>query len=903
MRAGETNYIPEDAFNEQDSLMHYGKGHLDGGHSGRYKWGSGENPYQHQDGFNGYVKDLREKGFSDNEIAETLGISSTEFRQRIAIAKYEKRAAQEAQAMKYHEQGLGPSAIGKKMGVNESTVRNWLDPVLRERNAVLKNVADTLAEEVANKKFVDVGPGADLELGVTRTKLNTALTMLKDQGYEVIPVQVDQLGTDKKTTISVLCPPGTTYPDVVNNKGDIKPVGVYFEEGGAKTVHLQKPVSVDSKRVQIRYNEEGGIEKDGVIEIRRGLDELSLGSNLYAQVRIGVDGTHYLKGMAVYGDDMPDGVDIIFNTNKHLGTPKMDVLKKMEKSPDETDSPGEVFGSTIKRQRTYVGDDGKEHLSPINIVKDEGDWSDWKRNLPSQFLSKQPVPLARRQLNLDYLSKQDEFDQIMRLTNPAIKRKLLMSLADECDAAAVHLQAAALPRQAYHAILPVPDMKDNEVYAPNYRNGEKVALIRFPHAGTFEIPVLTVNNKHASAMKMMKNAKDAVGINSLIAGQLSGADFDGDAVLVIPVNNVNIRTSKAIEKLMTFDPKEEYKGYEGMKVMKEVTKQKQMGIISNLITDMTLGGASTDELIRAVRHSMVVIDAVKHKLDWKRSEKENGIQELKKLYQSHPDGSYGGASTLISKAKSEVRVNERKRSYKPNAETGEWEYTETGSYYIDKKTGKKIYRQQKSTKMAEAKDAFELSSGTQMEAVYATYANQMKAMANRARKEYLAVESIPYSPSAKKTYAVEVASLNAKLNQALKNAPRERQAQIVANEIVKAQIESNPEMSNDKKKKIKGQALTEARARVGAKKTPVEITDREWEAIQAGAVSNNTLTKILNNTDDKAFRERATPRNNDNALSQARINRIKALLDGSFTQQEVADALGISVSTVRKYAN
>ena len=900
MRAGETNYIPEDAFLEEDSLMHYGKGHLDGGHSGRYPWGSGEEPHQHQEGFDRIVKDLREKKFSDNEIAEYLGISSTEFRQRIAIGKYRARAALEAQALKYHDQGLGPTEIGRKMGLNESTVRNYLDPVLRERNAVLKNVADSLAEEVKNKKFVDVGPGSEFELGVTRTKLNTALTMLKDEGYQVIQVQVDQLGTDKKTTISVLCPAGTTYGDIVNNKGDIKPVGMYFEDGGAKTVTLEKPVSIDSKRIQIRYNEEGGIEKDGVIELRRGVDELSLGSNLYAQVRIGVDNTHYLKGMAVYSDDMPDGVDVIFNTNKHVGTPKMDVLKKMDKLPSETDSPGEVFGSTIKRQRKYIGEDGKEHLSPINIVKDEGDWSDWKRNLPSQFLAKQPIPLAKRQLNLDYLSKQEEFDAVMKLTNPAIKRKLLMSLADECDSAAVHLQAAALPRQAYHAILPVPDLKDNEVYAPNYRNGEKVALIRFPHAGTFEIPVLTVNNNHPSALKMMKNAKDAVGINSKVAEQLSGADFDGDAVLVIPTGNVNIRTLPRLKELVGFDPKEAYKGYEGMKVMKEVTKQKQMGVVSNLITDMTLAGAPPEHMARAVKHSMVVIDAVKHKLDWKRSEEENGIKELKQLYQMHPDGSYGGASTLISRAKSEVRVDERKRSYKPNAETGEWEYTYTGSYYIDKK-GNKVMRQQKSTQMAEAKDAFTLSSGTQMEAAYATYANQMKALANKARKEYLAVESIPYSPSAKKTYAVEVASLNAKLNEALKNAPRERQAQVVANEIVNAQIAANPEMSNDKKKKIKGQALTEARARVGAKKTPVLITDREWEAIQAGAVSNNTLTKILNNTDDEAFRERATPRNS-NALSSAKINLIKAKLDAGFTMQEVADAYGISTSTVSKYA-
>ena len=66
-----------------------------------------------------------------------------------------------------------------------------------------------------------------------------------------------------------------------------------------------------------------GIEKDGVIELRRGVEDLDLNGNRYAQVRILVDGTHYLKGMAVYSDDMPDGVDVVFNTNKKKGTPAL----------------------------------------------------------------------------------------------------------------------------------------------------------------------------------------------------------------------------------------------------------------------------------------------------------------------------------------------------------------------------------------------------------------------------------------------------------------------------------------------------------------------------------------------------------------------------------------------------
>ena len=67
--------------------------------------------------------------------------------------------------------------------------------------------------------------------------------------------------------------------------------------------------SVDSKRVKIIYAEDGGTDKDGVMELRRGVEDLDLGGSQYAQVRIGVDGTHFIKGMAIYRDDMPDGVE------------------------------------------------------------------------------------------------------------------------------------------------------------------------------------------------------------------------------------------------------------------------------------------------------------------------------------------------------------------------------------------------------------------------------------------------------------------------------------------------------------------------------------------------------------------------------------------------------------------
>lgn len=284
----------------------------------------------------------------------------------------------------------------------------------------------------------------------------------------------------------------------------------------------------------------------------------------------------------------------------------------------------------------------------INKRAEEGDWGEWSKTLPSQFLSKQSLTLIKKQLGLAKADKQAEFDEICSLTNPTVKKALLKSFADDCDAAAVHLQAAALPRQKYQVILPLTKIKDNEVYAPNYKDGETVALIRYPHGGTFEIPILKVNNKLAEGKSVLGNTPaDAIGINKKNADRLSGADFDGDTVMVIPCNSsqskVRITSTSPLKGLEGFDTKDAYggvveKGTDGKdhyyrngkeyKIMKNT--QTEMGKVSNLITDMTLKGATEDELARAVRHSMVVIDAEKHKLDYKQSEIDNGISSLKK---------------------------------------------------------------------------------------------------------------------------------------------------------------------------------------------------------------------------------------------------------------------------------
>lgn len=881
----------------EEILMHYGMPRR----SGRYPWGSGDNPYQHSGDFLSRIDELKKQGLSDPEIAKSMGLTTTQYRTQKSLAKDERRSLDVATAKGLREKGFSLNEIAEKMGyANDSSVRSLLNENSEARMNQAGKTAEFLKKQVDSKGMIDVGTGVERELNISKEKLREALYTLEMEGYPVHGGGVPQAtNPGRQTNLKVLCPPGTEHKEIYNFE-NIHSVRDYTSHDGGDTFDkFVYPRSMDSSRLKIRYAEDGGIEKDGVVELRRGVDDLSMGNSHYSQVRILVDGKKYIKGMAIYSDDMPDGVDVIFNTNKKRGTPKEDVLKNI------TDDPDNPFGSLIKAggQSYYTDKDGNRQLSLINKRAEEGDWSDWKDKLPSQFLSKQNITLVRKQLNLAKTDKESEYDEICSLTNPTVKKVLLKSFADDCDSAAVHLQAAALPRQKYQVILPITSIKDTEVYAPNYKNGEQVALIRYPHGGTFEIPILTVNNKHPEAKQILGNAKDAVGINSKVAERLSGADFDGDTVMVIPTGGkTKITSTPPLKGLEGFDPKMSYPYRDGMKVMNNT--QTEMGKVSNLIADMTLKGATQDELARAVRHSMVVIDAEKHKLDYRQSEIENGIASLKKKYQGRVDeeGKYHeGAATLISRAKSEVSVTKRKGSPIIDPETGEQRWKEVEDpVYVDKRTGKTKRRTQASTQMAETRDARTLSSGHPVEEVYADYANKMKSLANQARKEMINTGKIPYSASAKEAYQSEVNSLSAKLNVALKNAPRERQAQVMANAAVAAKKQDNPDMSRGEIKKANQQALTAARNAVGAKRTPVQIEDREWEAIQAGAISENKLIQILNNTDIDTIRQRATPRTTT-SLSTAKVNKISAMSSSGYTIAEIAEALGVSTSTVSKY--
>lgn len=1003
---------------EDDYLEHYGTPR----HSGRYPYGSGENPYQHSGDFLGRISELKKAGFTytdddgkvwtgDNAIAKSMGLTSTEYRRQVSWAGYERRLDQVQRAKSLKADGLGATEIGKQMGLSESTVRSLLNPSSEDRMNQAMNTVNFLREKLNEKGMLDVTSGVETSLGISKERLNLALDYLeKAEGCPVYTGGIPQVNTKGQQTIQkVLCKPGTEYKEIYDYSR-VKTIEDYESQNDGETFHKKftYPTSLDSKRLMVRYADDvgsdgfKGVDKDGVIELRRGCQDLSLGDSRYSQVRILVDGTHYLKGMAVYSDDLPDGVDVVFNTNKKRGTPALGDKTSTVLKPIKKDDPDNPFGSAIKDadkggQYWYTDKKtGKEKLGLINKRADEGDWDEWANAIPSQFLAKQSLSLAKKQLDLAKKDKLAEFDEYMSITNPTIKKHMLEKFADSCDSAAVHLKAAALPGQRYHVIIPINTLKDNEVYAPNYENGTKLALIRYPHGGRFEIPILTVNNKNALARKMLgTDVVDAVGINHKIADQLSGADFDGDTVMCIPTHDpkgkVKILNKPPLKELEGFDPKLDYGGTvkvdadgtehyyrNGHEYPKMKNTGIQMGVISNLISDMTLAGATDSELARAVKHSMVVIDAEKHKLDYKASEKDNNIAALKKKYQAHIDENgnevYGGASTILSKAKGQASVDKRQGSYHINI-PGSKDYdpsrpdgakiwkTAEDLYYpdrtYDKKTGimtvktttgktiqydvkdAKAYakynpvekrdpatgevsytsgdgtidyrvkkRTQVSTKMAETDDAYTLVSKYRhtMELVYADYANEMKNLGNKARIEMVNTGKIPYSSTAKKTYAVEVKSLMDKLDNSDLNKIKERSAQRKANAEIstkkKAYFEANgEELKGETLRKLSQQALNKYRQEVGSisrRDRNIEITDKEWEAIQAGAISENTLKRILAATDIDKLRQRATPKL-VNTLSQAQINRAKAMAASNYTLDDIAKKLGVSPSTISKH--
>lgn len=882
--------------------------------SGRYPWGSG--------GANRTaLEKLIGKGFTEKEMAKALGISTTELRNQKAIVKAEIKEAQRLNVIRQKERGMSIAAISREFKIPASSVTELLKPAAALKYKIIHTTANILRKIIGEKRFVDVGEGSEVYMGVPRPKLDNAITLLTNEGYKVYNLKQEQLGSPgRQTNIKILGAKDSTFKELLDSRADIAIPGAYSKDNGESFIIPPPPKNISSSKVLVKYKEDGGAEKDGLIEIRAGVPEYTLNGKSYAQVRIGVDDSHYMKGMAVLRDDLPKGTDFVYYTSKSKPSDgnKLSALKE-QKTDDDGSYVASVFGAVVKPNE-FVGPDGKTQFGPVNIVgeytpSEQGAWTSWRKSLASQVLSKQSPRLAEEQLKIVYENQKAELDEIKSLTNPVVRNHLLLAFADKADTASVQLQAAALPRQSTNVLLPDPDLKPNEIYAPNYKNGENVAVIRYPHGGVFEIASLKVNNKTSEYRNIIgTDVEDAVAVHPKTAQKLSGADFDGDFVLVIPNRDKKIRISPSLEGLKNFDSKsyaipddllyDKKTNPKGIKPINDTQKQRLMGDVSNLITDMTIMGADQSEIARAVRHSMVVIDAEKHKLNVKQSEIDNGIKSLKETYQG---GRNRGAATLISKSKSELRIPQIREHYDIDPDTGEKVFTFTNATYINKKTGNETLKTTKTSKGAvdvtptaarTKRDAHDLSSGTVIESVYADHANRMHDLGNKARLETLKPDTHEYSRSARLAYADEVESLNAKHSRAVKSRPMQRKAQLLGGEIYRQKVDGTPNMSNREKMKWKGRSLRLAQKRLDAAKPTIDITPREWEAIEMGAISKTRLKSILRNADMDVVRQYATPRALKGGLSTGKKTRALNLLKNGYTNAEVAQALGVPVNQI-----
>lgn len=918
---------------QEAELMHYGILRK----SGRYPWGSGKDEYTRSRTLQGMVEDLKRQGLTEKDIIKGLGLkpeveaefSITNLRDSITIAKETVVKEETNQAVALKAKGMSIQAISERMGIKEPTVRLRLKNSERVQKESLKATAEAVRKEVDKYQIVDIGKGNNIHMGISPERFRTAVSILKDEGYEAHTLQIKQPGSRHSTNQLVLVPPGTGWGNANRMQNQIHTMATWSEDGGKTYLNMHSPMSISSKRLAIAHES----DKDGVVYIRPGVKDLNMGKNQYAQVRIMIDGTHFIKGMAILSDDIPAGKDLLFHTDKTSKTPVLGPSNNSILKPKK-DDPDNPFGSSISKQIVTIDPKtGKQKLtSAINMVNETGDWETWSNSLPSQMLAKQPQSLIKSQLGVTKNQAQEQIDKINTITSPVLRRKQLEKLADQIDSDAVDLRAAAMPRQRTQVIIPVPKMNKNEIYAPRFQTGERVVLIRYPHGGKFEIPEVTVNNNNRTAKKLLGNAVDAIGIHPAVAQKLSGADFDGDTVVVIPNSKGLIRGASTLgragyvidKQLGSFNPKEKYGGFiesgkdakgdpvGNFKLMKNTGME--MGKITNLITDMQVQGAGADHLVRAVKHSMVVIDAEKHSLDYKRSEIENGIPALKKIYQGSEKH---GATTLLSKATAKPLINERKlRGAKAGGpidpKTGAKVFVDTGRTInkFDPKTGLydasvKVPVMKRDTKnLALTQDAHTLVSPNKhpVEVIYADHANTMKGIANSTR---LAASRIPTpirNPAAKKVYKAEYDDLVAQLHRAEAQKPLDRHAQVIANAVIKQKRQEDPTLRFDKDRmlKVERQAKEGVRFNMGLHKPEIVLTDRAWDAIQAGAISSNIFKKILdgNYVKEERLFELAIPRKNT-VMSTPILSRAKAMLAAGMTNGDIAANLGISASTLR----
>jgi len=193
------------------TLAHYGTPR----HSGRYPWGSGEDPYQSATSFMAAYTELKKQNLTEAAIAKGLGFDSTsDLRARISISSNDIRADKTRTLQKLLDKGMSMSEATRQMGIPESSGRALMDPILQERSRRLRVTADILKKNVDEHGFVDVGKGTENHMGISDTQLKTAIAILKTEGYKMHYDQVAQAGTGLNTSFKVLTKDDVEWKEV-----------------------------------------------------------------------------------------------------------------------------------------------------------------------------------------------------------------------------------------------------------------------------------------------------------------------------------------------------------------------------------------------------------------------------------------------------------------------------------------------------------------------------------------------------------------------------------------------------------------------------------------------------------------------------------------------------------------
>ena len=236
---------------QDDILMHYGVKRR----SGRYPWGSGDNPFQHGGDFLSRVEELQSQGKSEKEIAEELKMSTTDLRMQVRVAKHERRMVLADRAKSLREEGKTLDEIAKIMGYNnDSSVRALLNENTATNKNKARQTAERLKQELAEKGALDVGTGAERELGVSSGVLQEALFILETEGYNRFGVGVPQVNNPKNRTITpIISVPDIDQRQVYQDLSLVKSVGEYHStDGGESWDKREYPASISSDRVKIR---------------------------------------------------------------------------------------------------------------------------------------------------------------------------------------------------------------------------------------------------------------------------------------------------------------------------------------------------------------------------------------------------------------------------------------------------------------------------------------------------------------------------------------------------------------------------------------------------------------------------------------------------------------------------